>query len=44
VVLLLGGYDRGKDPKKRQQDREIEKASKELRSWRARQQTKKKRR
>jgi hypothetical protein len=44
VVLLRGGYDKGKDPKKRRQDREVEKASKNLTAWRARQQAKKKRR
>jgi hypothetical protein len=42
VVLLLGGYDKGKDPKMRRQDREVEKASKNLTAWRARQQAKKK--
>ena len=41
VVLLLGGYDKGKDPKKRRQDREVEKASKNLTTWRARQSRKK---
>ncbi len=37
VVLLLGGYDKGKDANKRRQDREIEKARKNLKSWRNRQ-------
>ena len=36
AILLLGGYDKGKDANKRRQEREIDKARKNLRSWRAR--------
>ena len=42
VVLLLGGYDKGKDPNKRRQAREIKKATKILKSWRTEQQKEKK--
>jgi hypothetical protein len=38
VILLLGGYDKGKDPSSRRQSREIETARRNLRSFRLRQQ------
>ena len=37
VVLLLGGYDKGKDPSERRQQREIGQARKYLADWRRRQ-------
>ena len=37
VVLLLGGYDKGKDPGDRRQQREIGQARKYLADWRRRQ-------
>lgn len=37
VVLLLGGYDKGKDPSERRQQREIGVARKHLADWRRRQ-------
>jgi hypothetical protein len=37
VVLLLGGYDKGKDPSERRQRREIAQARKCLADWRRRQ-------
>jgi hypothetical protein len=37
VVLLLGGYDKGNDPKERRQQREIAEARRLLRQFKARQ-------
>jgi len=37
VILLLGGYDKGKDPGERKQQREIGRARKYLIDWRRRQ-------
>lgn len=37
VVLLLGGYDKGRDPKERRQQREIAEARKLLSQFKARQ-------
>ncbi len=37
VVLLLGGYDKGKDPSERRQKREIGRARKYLADWQRRQ-------
>jgi hypothetical protein len=37
MVLLLGGYDKGKDPGERRQQREIDRARKCLADWRRRQ-------
>jgi putative component of toxin-antitoxin plasmid stabilization module len=37
VVLLVGGYDKGKDPGERKQQREIGRARKNLADWRRRQ-------
>lgn len=37
VVLLLSGYDKGKDPSERKQQREIAQARKYLADWRRRQ-------
>jgi putative component of toxin-antitoxin plasmid stabilization module len=37
IVLLLGGYDKGKDPSDRRQRREIAQARKRLADWRRRQ-------
>lgn len=37
VVLLLAGYDKGRDPKERRQQREIAEARKLLRQFKARQ-------
>lgn len=37
IVLLLGGYDKGKDPSERRQKREIGVARKHLADWRRRQ-------
>lgn len=36
VVLLLGGYDKGRDPSAKRQQREIERARRIHRAWRAR--------
>lgn len=36
VVLLFSGYDKGRDPSERRQDREIKKARKLLKAWKAR--------
>jgi hypothetical protein len=33
IVLLLGGYDKGEDPKSRRQDREISEARRALKAW-----------
>lgn len=33
IVLLLSGYDKGADPSKRRQQREIEQARKRLAAW-----------
>jgi hypothetical protein len=38
VILLLGGYDKGADPKERRQQREIDRARKLLAEFRERQQ------
>lgn len=35
VILLLHGYDKGKDDSPRRQNREIQEAHKRLRAWRA---------
>lgn len=35
VILLLHGYDKGKDDSPRRQNREIQEARKRLRAWRA---------
>jgi hypothetical protein len=35
VILLLSGYDKGRDPSPRRQDREIAAARRYLRAWRA---------
>lgn len=37
IVLLLGGYDKGKDPSERRQRREIAQARNRLADWRRRQ-------
>jgi phage-related protein len=37
IVLLLSGYDKGKDPGSRRQQREIAEARKRLSAWRQRQ-------
>jgi len=37
IVLLLGGYDKGRDPSDRRQRREIAQARKRLADWRRRQ-------
>jgi hypothetical protein len=37
IVLLLGGYDKGRDPSPKRQQREIETARKRLREWKSRQ-------
>jgi putative component of toxin-antitoxin plasmid stabilization module len=36
IILLLGGYDKGKDPTERRQQREIAQARKHLAEWRRR--------
>lgn len=36
IILLLGGYDKGRDPRDRRQDREIEAARKRLKAFKAR--------
>jgi hypothetical protein len=36
VILLLGGYDKGRDPSERRQQREIAQARKHLAEWRRR--------
>ena len=36
VVLLLGGYDKGRDPSARSQQREIAQARRHLKEWRTR--------
>lgn len=35
VILLLHGYDKGRDDSPRRQNREIQEAQKRLRAWRA---------
>lgn len=35
VVLLLSGYDKGEDPSKKRQDREIAEARKRLTAWKS---------
>ena len=37
IVLLLGGYDKGRDPKEKRQQREIAQARKPLTQFRERQ-------
>ena len=37
IVLLLGGYDKGRDPKEKRQQREIAQARKPLAQFRERQ-------
>jgi putative component of toxin-antitoxin plasmid stabilization module len=37
LILLLGGYDKGRDPSERRQNREIETARAGLEEWRSRQ-------
>lgn len=37
VILLLGGYDKGRDPSDRRQQREIVQARKDLANWHRRQ-------
>lgn len=37
IILLLGGYDKGEDPSKRRQTKEIERAKKRLRSFKLQQ-------
>lgn len=37
IVLLLGGYDKGRDPSQRRQEREISIARERLREWQRRQ-------
>ncbi|BAQ21064.1 hypothetical protein cgR_6002 [Corynebacterium glutamicum R] len=34
TVLLLGGYDKGKDPSPKRQQKEIQRAQKQLTQWR----------
>ena len=34
IVLLLGGYDKGKDPSPKRQQKEIQRAQKQLTQWR----------
>jgi hypothetical protein len=34
IILLLGGYDKGADPSKKRQQKEIELARKRLKQWR----------
>lgn len=33
IVLLLGGYDKGKDPSPKRQEKEIRQARKQLKKW-----------
>lgn len=33
IVLLLGGYNKGKDPSRKRQEKEIRKARKNLKQW-----------
>jgi hypothetical protein len=37
VILLLGGYDKGRDPSDRKQQRQITRARKNLAEWQRRQ-------
>lgn len=37
LILLLGGYDKGKDPSEKRQQREIDDARKALKAWKERQ-------
>jgi len=37
LILLLGAYDKGRDPSERRQNREISKARARLREWQSRQ-------
>jgi hypothetical protein len=34
IILLLGGYNKGKDPPKKRQNKEISRARRELKRWR----------
>ena len=40
LILLLGGYDKGKDPSKKRQKREIEEARRLLKQFQAREKSK----
>lgn len=42
VVLLLGGYDKGRDPNEKKQEREIKRARKSLEDWRRQEKVRKK--
>lgn len=37
IVLLLGGYNKGKDPSRKRQEKEIKKARKNLKDWKRQQ-------
>ena len=39
LILLLGAYDKGKDPSERRQNQEIKVARGRLKAWKTRQQT-----
>jgi hypothetical protein len=41
-VLLLGGYDKGRDPSDKGQEREIKRARKALEDWRRQEKARKK--
>jgi hypothetical protein len=41
-VLLLGGYDKGRDPSDKRQEREIKRARKSLEDWRRQEKARKK--
>jgi len=41
VVLLVGGYDKGRDPNEKKQEREIARARKSLEDWRRQERAKK---
>jgi hypothetical protein len=42
VVLLFGGYDKGRDPGSGKQDQEVKKAQRMLKDWRVRERAKEK--
>jgi hypothetical protein len=42
IVLLLGGYDKGRDPSDKGQEREIKRARKALEDWRRQEKARKK--
>ena len=42
IVLLLGGYDKGRDPSDKRQEREIKRARKSLEDWRRQEKARKK--